>query len=100
MNNGHSGKRIVWSCLSFALLSACVPMTNKAMSPESLRAYISECRHQNLGVLVYRRADGSVVDVACIPHDEEVDQAVTVRARPMLRLLWPFLKKEVLVPDD
>lgn len=54
-----------------------------------MRAAIENCQSNELNVLVYKRPDGSVLAIRCIPKPEDVTKSVTLRPRtsmPLIRL--------------
>lgn len=60
------------------------------MKAADMRAAIDNCRQNCLGVMIYQRADRSIMAIRCIPLPSEVNHTVTVRKRvnmPMLRIL-------------
>ena len=62
------------------------------MSANSVRATIDQCRELKMNTLIYERPDGSVVDVRCVPKDDDANRRVLIRQKVPLNLLKPFLK--------
>ncbi len=82
------------------LLTACSPLMSRGMNAQTLRAAIDECQTQNLNVLMYKRPDGSVFAIRCLPREEEISKSVIVRPKMPVNILRPFLKKETLVIEE
>lgn len=71
------------------LLTACTSHLGD-MKAADMRAAIDNCRQNFLGVMIYQRADRSIMAIRCIPLPSEVNHTVTVRKRanmPILRIL-------------
>ena len=60
------------------------------MKSGDMRAAIDNCRQNKLGVLVYQRADKSVMDIRCMPLKDDITHTVTIRkasTMPIVRIL-------------
>ena len=83
-----SGKRALVGAL-LLLLTGCKHHWGDMKSAD-MRAAIDNCHENQLGVLVYQRADQSVMAIRCMPLPDQVSHRVTVRKRanmPILRVL-------------
>lgn len=67
-------------------LSAC-QMHPGDMKANTMRAAIDNCKENQLGVLVFQRADRSIVAIRCMPLKEEIAHTVTLRKRMPLQLM-------------
>ena len=75
--------------LCLLILSAC-QFHGGDMKANTMRAAIDNCRENNLGVLVFQRADRSIIAIRCIPLTDEVTHTVTLRKRVPLQLMQMF----------
>lgn len=71
------------------LLTGCIHLLGD-MKAADMRAAIDNCRQNQLGVMIYQRADKSIMAIRCIPLPSDVNHTITVRKRsnlPILRIL-------------
>lgn len=83
--------------LLVALVGSCVLLggCTAAMNSDDIRFALNECQKSRLDNVVYLRPDRSVLNVACTPHPDEVDNSVTVK-HPLLYSLSPGHEKPLL----
>lgn len=71
------------------------------MNSQTMRAAIENCQSNNLDVMVYKRPDGSVIAIRCIPKPEDVTKSVIIRPRTSMPLIRLFSEnyEEVFNPN-
>lgn len=67
------------------------------MTGTTLRAAMNECVENDLGVLVYARADGSIMAIRCIPKSDQVTKTVRVRPYVPMKIIRPFTQMEEVI---
>lgn len=85
--------RVVLTAVMAGCISSCSLLT-QPMTGQTLRAALDECNSNELDVLIYRRPDGSVMDVRCIPKPDQFSQEIIVRSYMPMKLLRPVMKSE------
>ena len=79
---------VVMACF---IISSCTHLSG--MNAMTMRAALDDCKQQELDVLVYKRPDGSVMAIRCLPKPDEVAKSITLRPRLPLPVIKAFSEK-------